>query len=179
MANWIIDTSHSQITFTVRHMVFAKVRGEFKKWTAELALGDDLTTSQVKVEIDASSIDTAEEKRDGHLRSADFFDVESHPKLSFVSKRVEKTGSGLRLVGDLTIRGTTQEIALEVEETGRGKDPWGQDRVGFAGKTTIDRTQFGLKWNAALEAGGVLVSEKVDIGIEVQAVHKVEQATAA
>ena len=172
MATWAIDTSHSQVGFTVRHMVFAKVRGEFKQWSAELELGDDLSASKVNVEIETASIFTNEEKRDGHLRSADFFDSEKFPKMTFVSKRVEKSGGDLRLVGDLTIRGTTHEVTLEVEETGRGKDPWGQDRVGFAAKTTIDRTKWGLTWNAALEAGGVLVSEKVDISIAIQAVKK-------
>lgn len=172
MATWVIDTTHSQVGFTVRHMMFAKVRGEFRQWTAELELGDDLVASKVNVEIDTASIFTNEEKRDGHLRSGDFFDSEKFPKMTFASKRVDKSGGDLRLIGDLTIRGETHEVALEVEETGRGKDPWGQDRVGFAAKTTIDRTKWGLKWNAALEAGGVLVSEKVDITIEIQAIKK-------
>lgn len=171
-ANWSIDTSHSQVGFTVRHMVFAKVRGEFKQWSAEAEIGESVTDSKVKAEIDTASIFTNEEKRDGHLRSADFFDAEHHPKMTFVSKRVEKSGDGLKVTGDLTIRGTTHEVVLDVEETGRGKDPWGQDRVGFAAKTTIDRTRWGLTWNAALEAGGVLVSEKVEILVEVQAVKK-------
>lgn len=172
MATWVIDPSHSQVGFTVRHMMFAKVRGEFKQWSAELDLGDDLTASKVKVEIDTASVFTNEEKRDGHLRSGDFFDSEKFPKMTFVSKRIERNGSDLRVIGDLSIRGQAHEVALDVEETGRGKDPWGQDRIGFHAKTTIDRTKWGLTWNAALEAGGVLVSEKVDIAIEIQAVKK-------
>ena len=172
MAHWELDSSHSHITFTVRHMMFAKVRGSFKAWRAELGLGDDLAASNVKVEIDVASIDTAEEKRDAHLRSADFFDAENHPKMTFVSNRVDQTKDGLKLIGDLTMRGVTREVALDVEEAGRGKDPWGQDRVAFNARATIDRTQWGLKWNQALEAGGVLVSEKVDIAIDIQAVKK-------
>jgi polyisoprenoid-binding protein YceI len=172
MATWAIDTSHSHVAFTVRHMVFAKVRGEFKQWSAQLELGDDLTASKVDVEVDTASVFTNEEKRDAHLRSGDFFDAETFPKMTFVSKRVEKADGDLKVVGDLTIRGATHEVTLEVEETGRGKDPWGQDRVGFAAKTSIDRSKWGLTWNAALEAGGVLVSEKVEISIEIQAVKK-------
>jgi len=172
MAHWELDNAHSHITFTVRHMMFAKVRGSFNSWRAELGLGDDLSKSTVRVEIDAASIDTAEEKRDGHLRSADFFDAENHPKLTFVSKRVDQSKDGLKLFGDLTMRGVTKEVVLDVEEAGRGKDPWGQERVAFNAKTTVDRTQWGLKWNQALEAGGVLVSEKVEIAIDIQAVKK-------
>ena len=172
MAHWELDPSHSHVTFTVRHMMFAKVRGTFKAWRAELALGDDLAKSKVSVEIDAASIDTGEEKRDAHLRSADFFDTEKHPKLTFVSKRVDAGKDSLKLVGDLTMHGVTHEVALDVEEAGRGKDPWGQERVGFNAKTTVDRTQWGLKWNQALEAGGVLVSDKVEIAIDIQAVKR-------
>jgi polyisoprenoid-binding protein YceI len=172
MATWEIDLSHSQINFTVRHMVFAKVHGSFKAWSAKLEIGDDLASSSVRAEIDVASIDTHEAKRDAHLRSGDFFDAEAHPKLTFQSKRVDKTGGGLKVIGDLTIRGTTKEVALDVEETGRGKDPWGQERVGFAGKTAIDRKDFGLTWNQALEAGGVLVGDKVEISIEVQAIKR-------
>jgi len=148
------------------------VRGSFKSWRAELGLNEDVTTSNVRVEIDAASIDTSEEKRDAHLRSADFLDAENHPKLTFVSKRVDQAKDGLKLIGDLTMRGVTHEVALEVEEAGRGKDPWGQERVAFNAKTTVDRTQWGLKWNQALEAGGVLVSEKVEIAIDIEAVKK-------
>ena len=169
---WEIDNSHSHITFTVRHMVFAKVRGAFKSWKAKLDLADDLAKSSVEVEIDAASIDTNEEKRDGHLRSADFFDAEKFPKLTFRSKAVEKKGDKLALLGELTIRGVTQPVTLEIEETGRGKDPWGQQRVAFSGHTKIKRGDFGLKWNQALEAGGVLVGEDVQIDVDVEAVQK-------
>ena len=173
MASYSIDNAHSDIGFSVRHMVFAKVRGHFNKWSANLTLDPaDLTKSSVTVEIDAASIDTREAQRDGHLKSADFFDVEKFPKLSFKSKKVESAG-GLeyKVTGDLTIRDVTKEIVLNVEESGRGKDPWGNARIGFLAKATIHRSDWGLKWNQALEAGGVLVSEKVDIDVEAQVVQ--------
>jgi polyisoprenoid-binding protein YceI len=172
MATYNVDTTHSEIAFSVRHMMFAKVRGQFKAWTASLAYdAAEPTKSTVSVEIDASSIDTREEKRDGHLKSDDFFAVDKFPKLTFKSKRVEKSGEGrFKLVGDLTIRDTTREVTLDVEQTGGGKDPWGNQRLGFSAKASISRGDFGLKWNQALEAGGVLVSDKVDIEVETQVV---------
>ena len=168
------DTSHSHVAFTVRHMVFAKARGEFTKWSGTAKLDEsDLSKSSIEVSIDVASIDTHEEKRDGHLKSADFFDVENHPQMTFRGTGIEAKGQGkLALTGDLTIRGTTRPVTLEVEELGRGKDPWGNERVGFAAKTSINRTDFGLKWNQVLEAGGMLVGEKVDIEIDVELTKK-------
>jgi len=168
---WKIDTSHSSAGFSVRHMLITKVHGRFARWGGTLSFDEkDLARSRVAIEIDAASIDTNEEKRDAHLRSADFFDAENHPKISFTSKRIEKAVNGYRVTGDLTIRGTTREVVADVELEGQGKDPWGNQRIAFAGKTQINRTDFGLKWNQALEAGGVLVGEKVDIVVEVQAI---------
>ena len=180
MTTHSIDITHSEIGFTVRHMMFAKVRGQFKTWTAAIAYDPaNVTRSKVSVEIDTASIDTREPQRDTHLRSADFFDTESFPKMTFVSKRIEALGSGeYPLVGDLTIRGTTNEVKLEVAKTGDGKDPWGNRRLGFAAKGSISRGAFGLKWNQALEAGGVLVSDKVDLEIEVQVVAKADTVAA-
>ena len=121
--------------------------------------------------IDAASIDTREPQRDGHLRSADFLDAENFPKITFKSRKVESPTAGhYKVTGDLAVRGVTREVVLDVEEGGRGKDPWGNERVAFTAKGTINRTDFGLKWNQALEAGGVLVGEKVEIEIDVQAV---------
>lgn len=176
--SWNIDTAHSQVTFTVRHMVFAKVRGRFTKWSGQLALDpQDLAASKVDVKIDAASIDTGEAQRDGHLKSPDFLDVAKFPEIAFKSRRVELKGQDkARIVGDLTVHGQSREVALDVEVTGRGKDPWGNERFGFSAAAAIDRTDFGLKWNQALETGGVLVGTKVDIEIEVQAV---KQAAAA
>ena len=173
MATYSVDKAHSEIGFSVRHMMFAKVHGQFKDWDAKLAYDDtDPTKASLEVAISTASVDTREEKRDGHLRSPDFFDVEKYPQMTFRSKRVETSGKGrYRLVGDLTLHGVTREVALDVEETGRGKDPWGNERVGFNAKGAIERGAYGLKWNQALEAGGLLVSDKVDIEIEVQAVQ--------
>ena len=181
MSAHTIDTTHSEISFTVRHMMFAKVRGQFKKWTAALDYNPaDPTRSKVRAEIDVASIDTREAQRDGHLRSGDFFDAEKFPTMTFASKRIEAKGKGLyTLVGDLTIRDVTREVSLEVEQTGGGKDPWGNQRLGFTLKGAINRGDWGLKWNQALEAGGVLVSDKVDLEAEVQVVQAAASATAS
>jgi polyisoprenoid-binding protein YceI len=169
---WNIDSAHSGIQFAVRHMVVAKVRGAFTRWTANLNLDEtDLTKSTVEVEIEAASIDTNNAQRDGHLRSPDFFDVEKFPRLTFASKRIERDGEdAFKVVGDLTIRGVTREVTLAAELGGFGKDPWGKQRAGFSGKASIDRKEFGLSWNQVLETGGVLVSDKVEISFDVQAV---------
>jgi polyisoprenoid-binding protein YceI len=169
---WNIDTTHSSVTFSIRHLVIAKVRGHFKTFSGSLQLDEaDLGKSSVSVEIDAASIDTHEAKRDEHLRSADFFDVAQFPKLSFVSKKLELEGKQVvRVVGDLTIHGVTKEVTLAVEDLGRAKDPWGNQRAAFAASTSINRKDFGLSWNQVLEAGGVMVADKVDISLDVQAV---------
>lgn len=174
MASYSIDNAHSDIGFSVRHMVFAKVRGHFDKWTANLTFdGVDPAKSAVEVDVDASSVDTREEKRDTHLKSPDFLDVAKFPRLTYKSQSVARASDGhYKVTGALTIRDVTREVVLDVEETGRGKDPWGNARVGFLAKTTIARTDFGLVWNQALEAGGLLVGEKVEIEIDVQAVEK-------
>jgi polyisoprenoid-binding protein YceI len=170
--NWNIDAAHSGINFTIRHMVVSKVRGRFAKFTGTVRLDDgDLTRSSVEATVDASSIDTGTAQRDAHLRSADFFDVERFPELRFQSLRIEKTGSDrYRVVGNLTIRDVTREVALDAEYAGRGTDPWGNERVAFAAKTAIDRKDFGLGWNQVLEAGGVLVGDRVEIELDVQVV---------
>jgi polyisoprenoid-binding protein YceI len=172
MATYTIDNAHSDIGFTVRHMVFAKVRGHFTKWTAKLEFDPaDPTRSSVEVSIDAASIDTREPQRDGHLRSADFLDVEKYPTITFLGVKVDRVDEKKdKVLGDLTIHGVTRRVPLEVEELGGGKDPWGNQRVLFSAKTSINRSDFGLKWNQALEAGGVLVGEKVDIEIESEAI---------
>ena len=170
--NWNLDTVHSGIDFTVRHMVVSKVRGRFAKFTGNVALDDgDLTRSTVEATIDAASIDTGTAQRDEHLKSADFFDVEHFPQIRFRSTGIEKVGGDrYRLTGELTIRDVTRPIALDVEYGGRGKDPWGNERVGFTARGALDRKDFGLKWNQALETGGVLVSDRVELELELQAV---------
>ena len=178
MADWTIDTAHSAINFSVRHMMFGKTRGQFNRWQGRLQLvPEKLTSSSVEVTIDASSIVTGDEQRDTHLRSADFLDAEKFATLTFRSTRVEDLGGGnLRVFGDLTIHGTTREVVLEAEYGGNTKDPWGNNRAGFGARTSIDRTDFGLKWNMALEAGGIVVGNKVDIEIEVEAVQAAAKA---
>jgi polyisoprenoid-binding protein YceI len=157
-------------------MVISKVHGRFTKWNGTVVIDDgDVSKSSVDVTIDASSVETHEAKRDAHLRSPDFFDVEKFPTLAFKSKRVTESGGGLAVRGDLTIHGVTKEVLLEVESLGRTKDPWGGERAGFSAKTSIDRKEFGLGWNQVLEAGGVLVGEKIEITLEIEAVKVKEE----
>jgi polyisoprenoid-binding protein YceI len=172
-SNWTLDTAHSGVTFSVRHMVVAKVRGRFADWRGTLELDEaDLSRSRVDVEIDARSIDTGNAQRDEHLRSADFLDVQQFPTLRFESRRVETAGAdGLRIVGDLTLHGVKREVTLDVERGGNAKDPWGNQRAGFAAKLSILRSDYGLTWNQALETGGVLVADRIDIELDVQAVQ--------
>jgi polyisoprenoid-binding protein YceI len=170
---WNIDTTHSGIHFSIRHMVVAKVRGAFKAFSGTVQLDEQApASSSVSVRIEVASIDTGVEQRDNHLRSPDFFDVAKFPAITFQSTKVEKaSGNNLRVTGNLTIRDVSREVVLDVEQLGTGKDPWGQLRVAFEAKTSVDRRDFGLTWNQALEAGGVLVGEKVEISLEVQAVQ--------
>lgn len=172
---WKLDPVHSQIEFAVKHMMFTTVRGRFTDVDGEITFDPaDPSNASVEVEIDAASIDTRAADRDQHLRSADFLDVESEPKLVFRSKRVEgspsKAGDAFKVVGDLTIRGTTREVELDARFGGTGTDPWGGTRAGFSADTKIDRRDFGLTWNQALETGGVLVGNEVKIHLEAQAV---------
>jgi polyisoprenoid-binding protein YceI len=169
---WNIDAAHSSINFTIRHMVFSKVRGRFATYSGKLDLDEgDLTRASVDVSIDAASIDTGTAQRDAHLRSADFFDVEQFPELRFRSTRIEQLEPDhYRVIGDLMIRDITREIVLDVEASGTGVDPWGNARLGFIAKTSIERKNFGLTWNQLLEAGGVLVGDRVDIELDIQAV---------
>ncbi len=172
MTTWNIDTSHSGVHFSVRHMVIAKVRGAFERWQGTLQFDpQNPAASKVSARIEAASIDTREEKRDAHLRSADFFDVEKYPELRFESTKIEKVGDDrYQVTGDLTIRDVTKEVVLDVEALGTGKDPWGNERVAFQAQTAINRKDFGLTWNQTLETGGVLVGEKIEISLDVQAV---------
>ena len=176
MANesWKVDAAHSAVNLTVRHMVISKVRGRFGKWEAKLALDpSDLARSSVEVEIEAASIDTGVADRDAHLRSPDFLDAQKYPTLRYRSRRVEAASKDrLRVVGDLTIRDVTREVVLDVEYGGQGKDPWGNQRIGFTASASLNRKEFGLTWNQALETGGVLVADRVDVEIELQAIQQ-------
>jgi polyisoprenoid-binding protein YceI len=171
---WKIDAGHSEVGFVVRHLVISKVRGRFGRFSGEVLLPeDDFAQAKVRAHIDAASIDTNDAKRDEHLRSADFLDVAAHPELVFESRRIESSGPDrYRVVGDLGIRAATREVVLDVEVTGRVRDPWGAERVAATAHTSIDRRDFGLAWNVALEAGGVLVGEKVEIEIAVEVVRQ-------
>lgn len=171
---WDFDLSHSSVNFFVRHLMVSKVHGRFHTWGGSLTLdSDDITRSTVNVTIDAASIDTREEKRDAHLRSADFFDAENFPKLAFKSTSVKRVSDEeLEVLGDLTIRGETRPVTLKVESNGQIKDPWGGTRAGFSAKASISRKEFGLHWNALLETGGVVVGDKIEISLEIEAIQK-------
>lgn len=172
-STWQIDPAHTETGFTVKHLMISRVRGRFGTVSGTIVLDEaEPVHSSVDVEIDVSSIDTGQTDRDAHLRSADFFDVEQHPTMTFRSRRVEQEADDrFRVVGDLTIRGVTREVTLNVVDEGRGTDPWGGERAAFSATTTIDRRDFGLTWNQALEKGGVLVAYDVNITLDVQAVQ--------
>jgi polyisoprenoid-binding protein YceI len=169
---WTLDASHSHVGFAVRHLMISNVRGSFTQ--LEGSAGYDPARPEettVDVTIQVASINTREEKRDAHLRSADFFDVENYPTIHFVSTSAQERGEGLELKGDLTIHGVTREVTLKVEEvTPQSKDPWGKVRVGASAKTKIRRSDFGMVWNAALETGGVVVGDEITITLEVELV---------
>lgn len=169
-AVWKLDPAHAHVEFAVRHLMISRVKGQFTDVEGTLRIeGDDVSTAELEVEIGAASIDTRVEQRDEHLRSADFLDAENHPKLTYRSKEVERTGpEHLRVVGDLTIRDVTREVVLDVTERGRVTDPWGGERAGFGATATIDRKDFGLTWNQALETGGVLVGDEVQITLDAE-----------
>jgi polyisoprenoid-binding protein YceI len=166
-----IDTTHSSIEFSIRHLVIAKVRGRFAKFKGTIELDDgDITRSTVTAEIEASTISTNDDKRDGHLQSADFLDVEKFPLITFASKQIHKSGTNLELTGALSIHGVTRDVVLEVEQLGALKDPWGNQRVAFAARTSINRQDFGLRWNQVLDAGGLALGDKLEISLDIQAV---------
>lgn len=170
---WELDPAHTTVGFVVRHMMVAKVRGRFTRVSGAINIAERLEDSSVEATIDAASIDTGEEQRDNHLRSSDFLDVENHPTITFRSTRVRHVETNRWAVdGELTIRGVTRPVTLDVEYEGVARDPWGGERVGFAATTEIDREDWGLTWNVALETGGVLVGKKVKIELEVEAVRK-------
>lgn len=169
-----IDTSHSALEFNVRHMMVGKTRGRFTAWSGAITVADDLSLSSAQLEVDIASIDTRDEGRDAHLRSADFFDAEVHPKMTFTSTKVERDGDDWKVTGDLTIKGITQPVVLDVSYGGViDKDPFGFTRASFEGSTEIDREAFGLTWNVAMEKGGVLVGKKVKIEFEIEAAKPV------
>jgi len=170
--DYTLDTSHSRLGFSARHAMVTTVRGQFKDYagTAHVDIANPANSS-VSVTIDPKSIDTGNADRDGHLRSADFFDVDNNGEITFVSTKVVREGSTWLVTGDLTIKGVAKEITIEFEETGSARDPFGNLRVGFEGSTTINRKDWGLSWNAALETGGVLVSERIKLDFDISAIQ--------
>jgi polyisoprenoid-binding protein YceI len=181
ITTWNVDPTHAELAFAVRHLMLSTVRGRFGAVTGTVQVDEtNPANSKIDVTIDVASIDTRQEMRDNHLRSADFFDVENHPKLHFVSKKIEGDTTGeFHVVGDLSIRGTTREIKLEASLQGRAMDPWGNDRAGFEAKGKLSRADFGLTWNQALEAGGVAVGDEVKITIDVELVKAPTEAPVA
>ena len=171
---WAIDPAHTGLEFAVKHLMISTVRGRFGEVEGTLTLdGRNPAASTVEVSIPVASIDTRNEQRDAHLRSADFFDAEQFPAITFRGKRVEGDATGdFRLVGDLTIRGVTREITLDVESNGRSRDPWGNEKIGFEARGKIARSEFGLNWNQALETGGVLVGDEIKLTIDAQFVKR-------
>ncbi len=178
---WNLDPAHSGLQFAVKHMVIATVRGGFREYAVEAEIDEaDVTRSRAVVRIEAASIDTGNPDRDAHLRSADFFDVEAHPAIVFVTRRIERRGGDdYRLAGDLTIRGVTRPITLDAEIRGPVKDPWGGTRMGLSANGKVNRKEFGLNWNAALEAGGFLVGDDVKLTVEAELVKAAVPAVAS
>lgn len=169
---WQVDATHSHVEFAVRHLMISTVKGRFADVSGTLA-GDvaDPETASIELSIPVVGVDTHESQRDAHLRSADFFDAERHPLITFRSRRIERAGvDTFSVAGDLSIRGVTRPLTLTVQAGGRGKDPWGGERIGYSTTTRINRKDFGLNWNQVLETGGVLVGEQVDISVELELV---------
>ncbi|WP_341322495.1 YceI family protein [Solibacillus sp. FSL H8-0523] len=170
MSKWSVDTSHSSISFQVKHMMVSKVKGTYDQFsiTVDSESIEDLTTATISIDIDVATINTKNEDRDNHLKSADFFDVEKYPSIKFQSTSITKSGDHYKITGDLTIKDMTKPVTFDVEYNGKGTNPWGVEVYGFEGETKIDREEFGLIWNTALETGGVLVGKDVKIAIEIE-----------
>jgi len=176
---WGLDIAHSSITFRVRHLMVTKVVGRFQTWGGALVINDDdFTKSQVELAVDAASIDTRDANRDEHLRSADFFDVAAYPAITFHSTAIADLGDRYAVTGDLAMHGHTRSIVLAVDVSPCVLDPWGGTRRGFSARATVSRRDFGLTWNMALDAGGVLVGDRIDIEIELEALEVVDSKAA-
>lgn len=178
--DYVLDANHTTIGFTARHAMVTKVRGHFSDFEGTAHVDTETpANSSVTITIQAASVTTGNEQRDGHLKTPDFFDIENYPQITFVSTDVERDGTDWAITGDLTINGVTKSVTVPFEETGSAKDPFGNTRVGFEGGVTIDRTEWNLKFNAALETGGVLVSEKVNLEFDVSAIAQTADAASA
>mgnify|MGYP003454944834 FL=1 len=170
MKKWNVDAAHSSIGFSVKHMMVSKVRGSFGDFGAEVEANEtDLTAANIAFTIKVASINTGNEDRDNHLRSADFFDVEQYPEIKFVANNITKKDDEYEIAGDITIKDVTKPIVFEAEYGGKGTNPWGQEVVAFSAETKLNREDFGLTWNQALETGGVLVGKDIKITIDLEA----------
>jgi polyisoprenoid-binding protein YceI len=169
---WTIDPVHSEVGFVVRHLMVSKVKGKFTTFSGAITVADNPLDSKVEATIEAASISTGDDSRDGHLRTSDFFETEKHPNLEFRSTSVEPKGSDFVVAGELTIRGVTKPVVLALEFNGVGPDPWGGTRAGFSATTEISRKDFGMEFNMPLEGGGVVVGDKVQITLEIEAIKQ-------
>jgi polyisoprenoid-binding protein YceI len=176
LQTFTVDPSHSRAGFAVRHMGFSRVRGSFQQFEATVRMAPgDISSLEAEANLDAASINTRDEKRDAHLRSEDFFQAETYPHVTFRSTGIrDVNGERFTLLGDLTMRGVTRPVELDAVFLGEGTDPWGGTRIAFEANTTVNRKDFGLNWNAVLETGGLLVSEEVEIQLELQAVQQAD-----
>ena len=166
---WVIDTAHTNLGFTARHAMVAKVRGNFGEFAGQFTIAEDIAASTAELTIQTASIDTKNADRDGHLKSADFLDVENFPTIDFVSTSAQAKGDTIVVTGDLTIHGVTRSVDVTYELTGISQDPWGATKIGFEGTASLSRKDFGLVWNVALETGGVLVSDEIKLTLDVEA----------
>lgn len=167
---WNVDPSHSSLSFVARHLMVTKVRGRFAAFSGTATINEDKLLSSVTATAEVASIDTNDSGRDEHLKSADFFDVANHPTIGFKSTKITRNGDDYTLLADLTIKGVTKSVAFDLEFEGVGQDPWGNTKAGFTAEAEVNRKDWGLEWNVALEAGGVLVSEKIKLALDIQLV---------
>lgn len=175
---WSIDASHSSVAFVARHLMVSKVRGSFGEFSGSIVIGEDLASSRVDAIVQVASISTGDASRDEHLKSSDFFALDAHPTWSFQSTSIERAGSDFKLHGDLTIKGVSKPVTFDLEFEGVATDPWGNTKAAFSAETEVNRKDFGLEWNVALETGGVLVGEKVRIQLDIQAVRNADEPAA-
>jgi polyisoprenoid-binding protein YceI len=166
---WAIDSAHSSVGFTVRHMMVSKVRGKFTDFTADIVTAENPLDSTVNATVQMASVDTGDGNRDEHLRTNDFFDIDHHPEMTFTSTSIAGSGSDYKVTGDLTIRGVTKPVTFDLEFGGVSQDPWGNTRAGFELSGSISRKDFGIEWNAPLETGGVVIGDKVTIELDIEA----------
>ena len=167
---WNVDTSHSVVGFSARHLMISKVRGRFTDFSGTVTIAEDPLQSIVEANVDLSSVTTGDDQRDAHLKSADFFDIENHPHMTFTSTSLKADGEDFVMTGDLTVAGQTRTVDFDLEFDGVGQDPWGGTRAGFSATAEISRKDWGISWNVALEKGGVLVGDKVKIELDVELV---------